>query len=97
MRSVWIDGEPPPEAAAEEISAHNDLVLADSQRPGQHREHQRLPLITGVDLEYAVLLESERVDRLQLELQCAARRVGSLQGRLGGSERGLDTWIVHQQ
>src|SRR5262245_27884173 len=89
--------EPLPEAAAEEISAHNDPVLADTERPGQHRQHQRLPLITGADLENAVPLESERIYRLQLEMQCAARRVGPLQGRFRGGERGLDTWIVHQQ
>jgi hypothetical protein len=50
--------EPPPEATAEEISAHEDLVLADSQRFGQEGQHQRLPLIPGVDLENAVLLDS---------------------------------------
>ena len=40
-----------------------------------------LPLIAGMDLEDAVLFEGERVDRLELDVEHAARRIGLLKRR----------------
>src|SRR4029077_2268788 len=49
------------EAPAEQIAAKHDLVLAASESFGQHRQYECLPLISGVDFEDAVLLESQSV------------------------------------
>jgi len=55
------------EGPTEHIAAKHDLVLAASKSFGRHRKDERLPLISGMDFENAVLFESQSVDWLQCE------------------------------
>ena len=82
--------EPAPEAAAERIGAHDDALLRQAKRLREHGQDQALPLIAGVDLEAAVLLEGKRVHRFELGMQHAGRGVGPLErgrGRAKGGHR----------
>ena len=73
--------EPAAEAAADRIGAHHDALLRHAERLGEHGQDQALPLIAGMDLEDAILLERERVDRLELGMEHAAGRIGLLERR----------------
>ena len=58
------------------------LFFSDAERLGERGQDQRLPLIAGMDFPDAVLLERERVDRFELEVQHAACRISLLERRL---------------
>ena len=85
-----------PEPTAEEIAAHHDRVLTAAQRLGQDRQNQGLPLIAGMDLEHAILLERQRIDWLEREMHHGAGRVRSLQPVFRGRERRVDPWVVDE-
>ncbi|CAB5370619.1 unnamed protein product [Rhizophagus irregularis] len=75
--------EPPPKAATQHIGAQDDLGFGHAERLGECRQNQALPLVAGMDFEAAVLLEGERVEWFQLEMQHGAGGVDALQ-RAGG-------------
>ena len=50
-----------------------------------------------MDLEDAVLLEGERVDRLELDMEDTARRVGLRERRLCAAKSGVHTLVVDEE
>ncbi len=89
--------EPPTEAAAEQVGAHDNLVLAAAQRLGQHRQDQGLPLIAGVNFEDAVPFECQGVDRLQLKMHDRAGGVVAHERPFRRGEGGVDAGVIDHQ
>jgi hypothetical protein len=63
LRHRVIPIQPTTETAAEQIAAHQNFALRYAESFGDGRKDQALPLVARMDLEYATVLEGQRVDR----------------------------------